>query len=858
MKFKNPIMIILSMCMVLMLAFSVSASNSIDFSSETVGNGTSSSQFQVGFDISSDSDYYSFLKTDDNFKLWLTFDDLVGDNIPEDISGNGVSFADFAKSTEPTLQGDGIDDQISTGIIPDEDTTIILKGSFPSSTSLIGGNNGTDSRFYLGRSTNYWRSGFGDTYYTSSTVGDSSEHIFRMNKTGFYVDGSLELDMTSSTFGTSSMDLKLFGSHGSVSYTATDNKMSYALIYDGATLVRNFTIYNTSCLNETVNNQLYCNDGVGNFTYSPATYSEGKYGNAISFDKTYTVMSTDTSDVSIATNRLTLCAWVNQRDESMPNYAGIAGKYDSSTQNRSYLIAKANTDNRYIFSLSEDGSNGGTEFKLIRSNDELSLNEWHHVCGVYDGTTQMMYIDSILQSETSTVVDGIFETATARFEIGSFNHGDYPYSGMIDEVLVFDRVFSHDEIKSLYNSSQYSFDTELENFELGEIDFTGYSVNTQSERDATETRTFTLEERVCLKDSTYDDLTGDCEYRADIDLTLSNGKDITYYLDAPDNYNSSEEYPLIIYFHGHGTDYRIYSGDYPDEPYNTTDYYADFRTLARARGYVSISINYDSLPGAGSWMNASAILEVDEVLEDVMSMYNIDRYNINTFGKSMGGGSSLIYAIQNEDHLISAALDMQGITNYTLFYNIESSHRTSLSNALGGTPTEVPEAYYEISAVNYPESFNHFSAMLLYGGTDTTVPVEPYLNDLISVLDAEGLQEGTDYVSIIDAPQGHSYESIWNYEETAIDWFDANTLTDEKICLWDDKYWINGECSAIYTTQDEGQCNTISEQVYESFNLGIVALIVLAAVLIIGLLTSAFGSEGVCCVWYDKWSDLLK
>ena len=40
-------------------------------------------------------------------------------------------------------------------------------------------------------------------------------------------------------------------------------------------------------------------------------------------------------------------------------------------------------------------------------------------------------------------------------------------------------------------------------------------------------------------------------------------------------------------------------------------------------------------------------------------------------------------------------------------------------------------------------------------------------------------------------------------------------------------------------------CNSISEQVYESFNLGVVALIILVAALIIGILMSAFGGSGI-------------
>ena len=47
-----------------------------------------------------------------------------------------------------------------------------------------------------------------------------------------------------------------------------------------------------------------------------------------------------------------------------------------------------------------------------------------------------------------------------------------------------------------------------------------------------------------------------------------------------------------------------------------------------------------------------------------------------------------------------------------------------------------------------------------------------------------------------------------------------------------------------YIPAEVRTCNTISEQIYESFNIGIIALIVFAAALIVGILMTAFGGAG--------------
>jgi len=70
-------------------------------------------------------------------------------------------------------------------------------------------------------------------------------------------------------------------------------------------------------------------------------------------------------------------------------------------------------------------------------------------------------------------------------------------------------------------------------------------------------------------------------------------------------------------------------------------------------------------------------------------------------------------------------------------------------------------------------------------------------------------------------------------------------LTNQEICEEiEDNYWHEDSCVTQLPIESQ-TCNSISEQVYESFNLGIVALIILVAALIIGILMSAFGGSGI-------------
>jgi len=86
----------------------------------------------------------------------------------------------------------------------------------------------------------------------------------------------------------------------------------------------------------------------------------------------------------------------------------------------------------------------------------VTSGRWHHVVGTYDGTTARLYYDGKLvgQIETriNTVLNGTFHIGANIDE----HHRDY--LGMIDDVAVYDRAISADEIANHYASRRASLD----------------------------------------------------------------------------------------------------------------------------------------------------------------------------------------------------------------------------------------------------------------------------------------------------------------------------------------------------------------------------------------------------------------
>ncbi|KAK2174415.1 hypothetical protein NP493_806g01009 [Ridgeia piscesae] len=80
----------------------------------------------------------------------------------------------------------------------------------------------------------------------------------------------------------------------------------------------------------------------------------------------------------------------------------------------------------------------------------MADNEWHHAAWVYDGQTLQLYIDGKLKSHD--VMTGFMQNNDVPMRIAS-NCDDY-FVGCLDELRVYSRVFTLDDINNLRNLPQ--------------------------------------------------------------------------------------------------------------------------------------------------------------------------------------------------------------------------------------------------------------------------------------------------------------------------------------------------------------------------------------------------------------------
>ncbi|MBU0757741.1 MAG: DUF2341 domain-containing protein [Nanoarchaeota archaeon] len=176
--------------------------------------------------------------------------------------------------------------------------------------------------------------------------------------------------------------------------------------------------------------------------------SGGKVGGAYTFDGTDDyVRIPDSNILDVQTGDFTVSAWYNQPNSK----SGI-------------MVNKDNCGNSGGWYLAVEW-NGQAYFRLIGSTDAYvwsgsatTANVWHHAVFVKEGTAMRLYLDGSLK-DTDTAPSGIIATNNDVLlgnRYGSIINpsgcGNYWYSGILDEVKIYNIALSQEQVSSEYQA----------------------------------------------------------------------------------------------------------------------------------------------------------------------------------------------------------------------------------------------------------------------------------------------------------------------------------------------------------------------------------------------------------------------
>ncbi len=271
--------------------------------------------------------------------------------------------------------------------------------------------------------------------------------------------------------------------HTYINVTVTDTYSTSSFIDWNRSLVGywSFDSYNTTGIHD---NSTYTNFGTFNGGLSTSDITAGKYGKALDFDGDNAFVDCGNDASLNITNEITIEAWVK---------ADTITAWD--------CIVMKESDNWDGYGIYFDDSIGWLAFYVggYATNTAwvtISTGSWHHIVGTYDknaGSDQVkLYKDGIEGGYPDTYT-GSISTNTEPLVIGADSDGNYPFNGAIDEVRIYNRALSPEEINASYNTGLYKLYRNFTGLEDGAYTYTAHAIDLAGNTNSTETRTITID-----------------------------------------------------------------------------------------------------------------------------------------------------------------------------------------------------------------------------------------------------------------------------------------------------------------------------------------------------------------------------
>jgi hypothetical protein len=173
----------------------------------------------------------------------------------------------------------------------------------------------------------------------------------------------------------------------------------------------------------------------GTLINSPS-WVTGKIGGALQFDGTNYVSIPD--DTALDISEGTWEAWI---------------KFDQKPSDAGHLMNPVAKQEQYWIHASSDDSIqakisvGSTRYIATTGADYILTGVWYHVACTYDQATLKLYIDGELVAE-NTAPSGPIDASDPILAVGTWSTPTDYFKGVIDEVRIWDRALTADEVKT--------------------------------------------------------------------------------------------------------------------------------------------------------------------------------------------------------------------------------------------------------------------------------------------------------------------------------------------------------------------------------------------------------------------------
>ncbi|MEJ2704935.1 MAG: LamG domain-containing protein, partial [Sedimentisphaerales bacterium] len=178
----------------------------------------------------------------------------------------------------------------------------------------------------------------------------------------------------------------------------------------------------------------------------------GQFGSALMFDAVDDQVVVPTNDTLDIENEITMMLWAKPGPNLTADWRNLVGKAPTNVLGNNTFSYTIRTDNTGILRFSLNL--GGWQSVL---GPTLVEDTWYHIGGTYDGTQLTLSVDG--QSVGTTAASGTINVTTDPLCIGNLvnaagaSQNEF-WSGVLDEVRIWDRALSADEVSRNMNQGR--------------------------------------------------------------------------------------------------------------------------------------------------------------------------------------------------------------------------------------------------------------------------------------------------------------------------------------------------------------------------------------------------------------------
>jgi hypothetical protein len=182
-----------------------------------------------------------------------------------------------------------------------------------------------------------------------------------------------------------------------------------------------------------------------------ATLTKDRYGHA---NKAYSFDGNDfieIDDIYVINDRdISISLWIKFQDNNHDNQFLTNGSIQDSDPN--YFVLTYNNDSSEEIRIA---TRDGEDWVNLYSNNKYALNQWYHIVFTRSGGEGKIYINGTLEKAGIVLSGDIGDHHDWFIGKGLYDDRGF-FKGEIDEVRIYNRVLSNDEIVSLYKVPKFS------------------------------------------------------------------------------------------------------------------------------------------------------------------------------------------------------------------------------------------------------------------------------------------------------------------------------------------------------------------------------------------------------------------